>query len=215
MKFSFSSRHRKNDIHLDKLNEKKETKNKINKLKVIQLEEPKEESFHFISPRKSAKITLEQEDDIFKTEMNNKKPIELFQDNPKVDTKIFELKNNNNKKSVNEYDSDCNITNFKSVMDKSNISESFNKIINQNNSIIETNKKENDLTNDKIDETTNTTLKNNTIDELRNNNGTKDYKKLIKFCRNMLNKNKGIKIYNMYPTSQDININDLDDKESS
>ena len=31
----------------------------------------------------------------------------------------------------------------------------------------------------------------------------------------MLNKNKGIKIYNMYPTSQDININDLDDKESS
>ena len=215
MKFSFSSRHRKNDIHLDKLNEKKETKNKINKLKVIQLEEPKEESFHFISPRKSAKITLEQEDDIFKTEMNNKKPIELFQDNPKVDSKIFELKNNNNKKSVNEYDSDCNITNFKSVMDKSNISESFNKIINQNNSIIETNKKENDLTNDKIDETTNTTLKNNTIDELRNNNGTKDYKKLIKFCRNMLNKNKGIKIYNMYPTSQDININDLDDKESS
>ena len=110
MKFSFSSRHRKNDIHLDKLNEKKETKNKINKLKVIQLEEPKEQSFHFISPRKSAKITLEQEDDIFKTEMNNKKPIELFQDNPKVDSKIFELKNNNNKKSVNEYDSDCNIT---------------------------------------------------------------------------------------------------------
>ena len=91
MKFSFSSRHRKNDIHLDKLNEKKETKNKINKLKVIQLEEPKEQSFHFISPRKSAKITLEQEDDIFKTEMNNKKPIELFQDNPKVDSKIFEF----------------------------------------------------------------------------------------------------------------------------
>ena len=51
-----------------------EAKNIINN----ELQEPREDDMHLMSPTKSKEVLLE--DDIYKTEMNNKKPIEIFQD---------------------------------------------------------------------------------------------------------------------------------------
>ena len=50
---------------------------KANSLKT-ELQEPKEEIMHLLSPNKS--IIKFQEDDIYKTDMNNKKPIDIYQD---------------------------------------------------------------------------------------------------------------------------------------
>ena len=74
-KYSFSF---KNDLPNEILFDKNENNlKKINPLK-IELQEPKEERMHLLSPNKSNKKILEE--DIYKTEMNNKKPIEIFQD---------------------------------------------------------------------------------------------------------------------------------------
>ena len=72
-------------------------KKKINLLK-IEFQEPKEETMHLLSPNKSDRKILD--DDIYKTEMNNKKPIDIFQD-----ISIDNLENNKNdeiKKSKND-----------------------------------------------------------------------------------------------------------------
>ena len=153
----------------------------INQKSIIQLEEPKEESFHFLSPRKSTKIKLEEDDDIYKTEMNNKKPLELFQEitnDIHENNKTLELKQKMNININNNYDCDNNI------MDRSNISGSFSNIIkDQNNS------------NDKIDETNNSTVKYNTMEESKNNNDNKN-KKLTRFCQSMITRKNMAKILN-------------------
>ena len=78
-----------NDIYLEK---EINNKTKINSLK-IEFQEPKEEIMHLLSPNKSNKKILE--DDIYKTEMNNKKPIEIFQDIT-IDNQENKEDNNNN-----------------------------------------------------------------------------------------------------------------------
>ena len=169
-KFSFTPKYNRNNI----CNQKPfQNSQRTNQIKKIQLEEPKEESFNFLSPRKSTKIKYEDEDDIFKTEMNNKKPLELFQEiKNDITEKTIDLKQ---KIDINNYDCDNN-------MDKSNMSGSFSKIIqNQNNSC------------DKIDETNNSTYKYNTMntmEESKNNIERNDLNKLKKFCKNMILRKK-------------------------
>ena len=156
----------------------------INPVNIVQLEEPKEESFHFLSPRKSTKIQLEEEDDIYKTEMNNKTPLELFQeitnDIPENNKKLeFEQK-----MTINNYDCDNNI------MDKSNMSGSFSNII--QNQI---------YSNDKNDETNNSTVRYNTMnitEDSKNNFDNKSSNKLLKFCQSMMNWKKVAKIHDKY-----------------
>ena len=180
-KFSFTPKNKRiRDLFQQ---ESVQNKKQINPINIIQLEEPKEESFHFLSPRKSAKIKFEEEDDIYKTEMNNKKPLELFQElanDVNENNKAFGLKQNLN---INSYDCDNN------MMDKSNISGSFSNIINQNNS------------NDKIDDTNNSTVKYNTmnsVEDSKNNFDNKDNNKLRKFCQNMMNRKNMSIIHDEY-----------------
>ena len=78
-----------NDINIEK---EINNKTKINSLK-IEFQEPKEEIMHLLSSNKSNKKILE--DDIYKTEMNNKKPIEIFQDIT-IDNQEIKEDNNNN-----------------------------------------------------------------------------------------------------------------------
>ena len=82
-----------NDIFKEKIiNNKK----KINSLK-IEFQEPKEETMHLLSPNKSDRKILD--DDIYKTEMNNKKPIDIFQDisiDNQENNKNDEIKKNRN-----------------------------------------------------------------------------------------------------------------------
>ena len=138
-KFTFTPKNRSNNIISEKASAS------INQLNIKQLEEPKEESFCLLSPRKSKKIKIEDDDDIYKTEMSNKKPIELFKEiatELSENNKTLEKKEKNN---INNYDYD------NKILDKSNISGSFSNIMKtQNNS------------NDKIDETNNSTVKYNT-----------------------------------------------------
>jgi len=182
-KFTFTPKNKRNK-DLDQQRSVQEHK-PINSKSIIQLEEPKEESFHFLSPRKSTKIKLEDDDDIYKTEMNNKKPLELFQEKTNEiieNNKTLELKQKININITNNYDCDNNI------MDKSNISGSFSNIIkDQNNS------------NDKIDETNNSTVKfntTNTIEESKNNIDNKNNNKLVKFCQSMITRKNMAKILN-------------------
>ena len=106
--------------------------------------------------------------------MNNKKPLELFQDIPNVVTdnkKTLELKQ---KYNLNNYDCD-NI-----IQDKSNISMSFSKLImNENNS------------NDKINDISNSIVKysltTNTLEEIKNNRENMDKDKLSKFFKLAVN----------------------------
>ena len=180
-KFSFTPKNPRNqDIH-----EIKSFPNK-NSLNKIELEEPKEESFYFLSPKKSKKNKSgEDNDDIYNTEMNNKKPLELFQDIPNDVTdnkKTLELKQ---KYNLNNYDCD-NI-----IQDKSNISMSFSKLImNENNS------------NDKINDISNSIVKysltTNTLEEIKNNCENMDKDKLSKFCESMINKKNSSKILNIF-----------------
>ena len=178
-KFTFTPKNKRNK-DLDQQRSVQEHK-PINSKSIIQLEEPKEESFHFLSPRKSTKIKLEEDDDIYKTEMNNKKPLELFQEKTNEiieNNKTLELKQKINMGLTNNYDCDNNL------MDKSNISGSFSNIIkDQNNS------------NDKIDETNNSTVKYNTMEESKNNNDNKN-KKLTRFCQSMITRKNMAKILN-------------------
>ena len=177
--FSFTPKYLRNqDIHEMKSLQYKKPINKV------ELEEPKEESFYFISPKKTKENKSEEDnDDIYKTEMNNKKPLELFQDisnDIKENKKTLDLKQ---KYNLNNYDSD-NI-----IMDKSNMSMSFSKLIMNEN-----------ITNDKIDDTYNSSVKynftTNTIEELKNNSETKDLNKLYNFCNNMINKKNTPKVLN-------------------
>ena len=172
-KFSFTPRNKRNNIYNQKPIQNSQRPNQIKK---IQLEEPKEESFNFLSPRKSTKIKYDDEDDIYKTEMNNKKPLELFQEiKNDIIEKTIDLKQKINI-NINNYDCDNN------NLDKSNISESFSKIIqNQNNS------------NDKIDETNNSTYKcntMNTMEESKNNIEKNNLNKLKRFCKSMIIRKK-------------------------
>ena len=199
-KFSFTPKNKRNkDLYKDRSFQNK--KMIINQNNLVQLEEPKEESFHPISPRKSNKIKSEEdEDDIYKTEMNNKKPLELFQDitNDNNETnKSIEIKQ---KIKLNNYDNDNNNI----LIDKSNISVSFSKLI------------ANDInSNDKNDETNNSTVKLNTvntIEESKNNDSNRDLKKLMKFCKSMMNKkstSKIINMYNLYNKSKKNNTNNI------
>ena len=71
-------------------------KKKINSLK-IEFQEPKEETVHLLSPNKFDRKILD--DDIYKTEMNNKKPIDIFQDisiDNQENNKNEEIKKNRN-----------------------------------------------------------------------------------------------------------------------
>ena len=173
-KYSFEPKYQRNkDIRREK---SYQNKNSINKLKLIQLQEPKEESFHFLSPRKTSKIKLEEEDDdIYKTEMANKKPLELFQDiqtDIPENNKTLQIKRNFN---LNNYDCDNN-----PPIEKSFVSTSFSKIIMDEN-----------ISNDKIDDINNSIVKYNTvytIEESKNNIENKDTKKLMRFCQSMMNK---------------------------
>ena len=182
-KFTFTPKNKRNK-DLDQQSSVQEHK-PINSKSIIQLEEPKEESFHFLSPRKSTKIKSEDDDDIYKTEMNNKKPLELFQEKTNEiieNNKTLELKQKININITNNYDCDNNL------MDKSNISGSFSNIIkDQNNS------------NDKIDETNNSTVKfntNNTMEESKNNIDNKNNNKLARFCQSMITRKNMAKILN-------------------
>ena len=202
-KYSFTPKNRRNkDLYKDKSFQNK--KKIINQNNIVQLEEPTEELFHPISPRKSKKIKSEEdEDDIYKTEMNNKKPLELFQDitnDNNENNKSIEIKQ---KIDINSYDND-NSNNI--LIDKSNISVSFSKLI------------ANDInSNDKIDETNNSTVKLNTvntIEESKNNDSNRDLKKLMKFCKSMMNKkstSKIINMYNLYNKSKKIKANNIND----
>ena len=192
-KYSFEPKYQRNkDIRREK---SYQNKNSINKLKLIQLQEPKEESFHFLSPRKTSKIKLEEEDDdIYKTEMANKKPLELFQDiqtDIPENNKTLQIKRNFN---LNNYDCDNN-----PPIEKSFVSTSFSKIIMDEN-----------ISNDKIDDINNSIVKYNTvytIEESKNNIENKDTKKLMRFCQSMMNKknkSKILKIYNIYNKSKKI-----------
>ena len=198
-KFSFTPKNQKNQKYQD-IQEIRSFPNKKS-LNKIELEEPKEESFYFLSPKKSKKNKSQEEDndDIYNTEMNNKKPLELFQDisNDIIDNKkTLDLKQ---KFNLNNYDYD-NI-----VQDKSNISMSFSKlIINENNS------------NDKIDLANNSTIKysltTNTLEEIKNNFENKDKDKLYKFCESMINKKNASNVFNLfdiYNKSKKINKNNI------
>ena len=195
-KFSFTPKNRRNsDIHEIKSFPDKKPINKI------ELEEPKEESFYFISPKKSRKNKLEEDnDDIFKTEMNNKKPLELFQEIPNdanENKKTLDLKQIY---KLNNYDFDNNAIN-----DKSNISMSFSNIIMNEN-----------ISNDKIDVINNSVVKNNTkaytLEERKNNCENKDLDKLNKFCNSMINKknnSKVLNIFDIYNKTKKLNINNI------
>ena len=199
-KFTFTPKNRSNNIISEK------SSASINQLNIKQLEEPKEESFCFLSPRKSKKIKIEDDDDIYKTEMSNKKPIELFKEiatELSENNKTLEKKEKNN---INNYDYD------NKILDKSNISGSFSNIMKtQNNS------------NDKIDETNNSTVKyntTNTIEDSKINNQRKDLDKLKKFCESMINRKKTSKItskHDLFNKSKKIdieNINNTNDLEN-
>ena len=71
-KYSFTSKHNTHKEEKDIINQKN-----IKELKT-EFQEPKEEIMKLLSPNKSNKKYLEE--DIYKTEMNNKKPVEIFQD---------------------------------------------------------------------------------------------------------------------------------------
>ena len=193
--FSFTPKYLRNqDIHEMKSLQYKKPINKV------ELEEPKEESFYFISPKKTKENKSEEDnDDIYKTEMNNKKPLELFQDisnDIKENKKTLDLKQ---KYNLNNYDSD-NI-----IIDKSNMSMSFSKLIMNEN-----------ITNDKIDDTYNSSVKynftTNTIEELKNNSENKDLNKLYNFCNNMINKKntpKVLNVFDIYNKSKKIDIKNI------
>ena len=154
-----------NDKFFEK--EKKDIK-KTNSLK-IELQEPKEEIMHLLSPNKSNKKI--SEDDIYKTEMNNKKPIEIFQDTTannkekkvgkyydlqylidknkteKIDfittlLKLKGIKTEEDKKSETNFKIK-NITNNNTDGDQSNISTNFSKI-NSENQLINNNNSTNE-----------------------------------------------------------------------